>query len=315
MPLINKRVYDEVQGLVFAGAGLSGSALAVGGITNITVEEGYESDIKNSFDGAQGPTAHEVAKAFVKSTIRTTDVLKMIDLLISLPGAASSEWLGPQSGAVTFIKGTLAGYVFHALDFQANDDFAVATLQAQHRFANSIDDFEAVHTFVTGVAGPVTRTHPDRLYRIKSCTHGGQAILHVQDMSFRLAARLITDSGDGDVGQTAIERGDFNDIGVSLSFRDSSKHASGSYDLATQILKAGSADLVVVLDGAGELVDKKITLRNCKFTNRQRIAQEGWTGFKLTGSLVFRDPATPFTVRTVNHATPATRMIDVANAV
>ncbi len=314
MPLVNKRVYDEVQGLLFAGAGLAGSALAIGGVTSISVEEGYESIVRNSFDGAQGPTAHEHAKAFIRSTIRTTDVLKMIDLLISVPGAASAEWLGPQSGAATFIKGTLAGYVFHALDFTANEDFAVASLQAQHRFANSNDDFEAVHTFVTGVAGPVTRTHPDRLYRIKTCTHGGQAILHIQNFSFRLAARLITDSGDADVGQTAIERGDFNDISVTLGFRDSTKHASGSYDLATQLLKAGPADLVVTLDGAGELVDKKITLRNCKFTNRQRSGQEGWTGFTLQGSLVFRDPADPWTIRTVNHATAATRLIDVANA-
>ncbi len=298
----NKRVYDEVQGLVMNG-------VSVGGVTSIEVEEGYSSEQKSEFDGAQGPTALENAGAFVKATVRTTDITKAIALLISTPGTA--EWFAAESGLATFSKASLVAPVFHKLDMRFNRENAVATLEARCRFPASNADIENVHALLAAQTAP-TRTHPNRLHKVLAADHGLQGVLHIEDLSVSVAGRLLTDWGDEDIGETAVDVAGFGDVSVNATFKDSSQISSGpGYDLRTALIKNGVKDLVVELGGVAEVADAVMTLRNCKWRGGVRSGAEGYSRLTMRGELQYRDPATPFTIRTINHATAATRLINI----
>ncbi len=303
----NQRVYDQVDGAVFNG-------VAIGGATQIVTTSETIVNVDAEHDGSQGVSESTSEIWRVRSTINTTDVTKMIAALISAPSAG--DFFGHESATATFEKASLKNPVFFSAAFDANvNSHATLSLQAQCRFGDG-DDLEDVESYVAGQPKPA-KTHPGRLWRPLTALHGstpGIAPLHVQQLSFSVSARggsPLEDSGDGDKGTTAVDVPPFDKVPVTLVIRDT-KVKAGAEDVAGQLLKAGVADLVVTLEGVGATANQTLTLRNCKFNKKTRTSGAGWTGVSLTGHLVFRDPVTPFTERTIDDAIVANRLINFA---
>lgn len=300
--MANKRVYDEVEGCKING-------ISIGGLTSIITRQDFVHATDSEADGHDFPSDTDEAGQQVTATIVTTDVLQLIPLLLSTPG--SSEWFGHESGAATYGKGTLANLVCHSGRFEsALGSYARITVEGQCRFGAAADTFEDVEGWLAAQTVP-TITHPVRYWQPGSAVHGELTALHVQSIGFNIGGRLMTDYDAGDKGTTAVDVAGYNAVGVDLTVRDASQQTGPpTHDLATALMLNEVHNLVVGFTGVGEAVAKTLTLRNCRFRNKQKTGGRDWTGHALSGVLRGRDPTDPYTVRTIDDATPADRLIN-----
>ena len=290
--MANKRIYDEVDGLKV-------NTISTGGVTSVNTEQSYADEADSIGDGMAGPSDVDQAGQQVTFSINTSDVLQLIPLLISTPSAAA-----------TLVKPVCAAGRFAA----ARGSYATITVDGQCRFANSDDTFEDVEGFTAGQSAP-TLTHPSLLWQPKNAVHGALSPLHTQSLSFNIPRRLIVDYSDGDKGTTAVDVGKYGVVGVELAIRDVTQTGSPPHDMATALMKNGFKDLVIGFEGVGDTPDYNLTLRNCQFRNRRKTTGQGWTGWALSGALQWRDPTgSPPTIRTLDNATPANRLINFAQA-
>lgn len=303
--MANKRIYSEVDAPTF-------NTILLGGMTAISTDQGYVHSADSQADGAQGPSDADSAGQKVTFSLTTEDVLQLIPLLISTPTAG--EWYGHESGAATYGKGTLVAPVFHSGRFTSQrGSYASISLEGQCRFPDAAATFDDVEGFAVSVAAP-TIAHPLRQWQPKSATHDAVIPLHVQALNFAVIGRLIEDYGDTDLGTTAVDVNGYGLVTVELTVRDSTVHAGPpTHDVATALMNNGVKDLIVRFEGVGDTPDYKVTLRNCKWRSKRKAGGRDWTGHTLNGVLQWRDP-TGDTVRTINHATPATRLIDFVAA-
>lgn len=304
----NNRIYSEVDGLVANG-------VAVGGVTAITTEQGYVDNIDSENDGTDGPSDVDQAGQQVAGSVETTDVLQGIPLLLSTPTTA--VFFGKESGAATWGKTTLANPVFHALRFAAQrGQYASIGVDFQCRFAAAADTFDDVEVFLRAQTVP-TLTHPGRLWRPGSATHGsdpGLTAVHVQGITFTLAGRLLVDFDGDDLGTTVVDVAGYGAGAVELTIRDLAQQTGPpTHEIATALMNNGVQDLVIGLKGVGDTADKTLTLRNCTFNQSRKSTGRDFTGRTISGRLQWRDPTgAPPVIRTIDDATAADRLIDFA---
>lgn len=300
--MANNRVYDEVIAPVI-------NAVSMGGMTSIETTQDYMHNVDSQQDGVGGPSDADEAGQQVKVSIASTDVLQLIPLLIATPTAAT--WYGFESGASTFAKGSLVAPVLNSGRFNvAKGGYATINVAGQCRFPDAAATFDDVEGFVRTQNEPA-QVHPQRLWQPGACTHDALAPNHLQSLGFALNARLMVDYDSGDMGTTAVDRAEWGLVEVELVIRDSS--VSGNSDMATALMNNGVKDLVVALTGVGDTPDKTLTLRNCKFRSKRKIGGRDWSGHALSGVLQWRDlTGAPPTIRTLDDATPANRLINFA---
>lgn len=304
--MANERVFDEVEGLQVNG-------ITVGGLTSAGVTQGYMDQLEAE-NGGQGPDAYDEGGQRVDLSLTTTDVLQLIPLLIATP--ATAFFYGHESGAATFTKATIgtanSKLRMHTASLRVSRGaYAQMTLDGTVA-GNGTEEFEAICVYADGQSAP-TLSYPLMIWKPTALAHGALSVYHPMDLSLRLTPRLLTRYGDTDVGLTALDVAGWN-AAVEITVHDSGKYSTSSHEVCTQLLVAGIADLVVDLEGVGQTPDKVLTLRNCKFRQRRKNTQRGDTGHTVSGILQWRDPLTPWTVRTLDHETPATRLVDIANA-
>lgn len=303
----NKRVYDEVDGLKI-------NTISIGGVTGIDVEQSHAVEIDSVSDGVDGPSDADQAGQQVTFTIITTDVIQLIPLLISTPGSA--EWFGHESGAATYGKGTLVNPVCHSGAFSsALGSYATITVNGQCRFPTAASTFKDVEGWLAAQQGP-TLTHPSKLWQPKSAVHGALEPLHVQALNFNIPGRLMTDHDGGDKGITAVDVAGYTLGAVDLTIRDSTQQTGPpTHDMATALIENGKNDLVVSFEGVGDTPDYNLTLRNMVFRRKRKTGGRGWSGHALNGVQQWRDPTgSPPTIRKIDHATAAERLINFAAA-
>lgn len=307
--MANTRVFDEIAA-VKADDGASG--IDVGGVSSIEVRQGYVHKTQSGRDGGQGSARRAQAGMTVTGTLASTDVLQLVPLMITT--LVKLDYYGRQSGAATWTKGTLINPVFHAGRFNSSlANYATISADLTCRFADGTKVFKDVAGFVDGQGAP-TIVQPAPFWRPQSCTFGGLSPVHVQSLGFTIPGELLTDYGDTDKGLTAVDVAGWGDPTVELVTRDSSKQTGPpTHDMATALIESGIEDLVCTFDAVGSTDTKILTIRNVKFEEAAKTGGLDWTGHRLTGTVQWEDPDDPWTLRTLNHATAAERLINWAD--
>lgn len=310
MALTNNRILNEVQGLKFTGVVTPGDDVLIGGVTSVEDTQDFEEKAASSGDGMGGSSDIDQSAQRVDVSVATEDALKGIPLMIN--ALASMEYFGKESGASTYQKMTILKPRFHSLGFSAaRSQHATINLQATCQFGDAADEFEDVVTPLAAQPTP-TLTDPGRVWRMKNLRFGSLTPQHLQSIGFNLRRQVDVDWNDDDLGITAVDvTGGVIDVDVFI--RDS-KIQTGppTHDIAAAIIKAGTDDLLVDLEGVGNQADATLTIRNVKFASRRKASQRGYSGWRVSGTALWQDPLTPFTQRTLDHATPADRMINFA---
>lgn len=304
--MANQRVFDEVEALTV-------NSTNVGGINSVSVEQSYMDNIQADGGGA-GPDAYDEAGEKVTVSIASTDVLQLIPLLISTP--ATCLFYGHESGATTYTKATV-GTAKSKLVCHTGRLGVTRTGHAAMNIDGTIrsDDaetFEDICTYLDGQSAP-TLHYPGRIWKPTALAHGSITVLHPVSLNVRITPRLLQRYGDTDVGLTALDVAG-HDVSVDLTVHDSGVQGVTAYEVMTELIKQGTKDLTVDLEGVGATADQVLTLRNCRWRRRGKSTQRGDTSHSLSGVLQWIDPESPYTARTLDHETPATRLINIAAA-
>lgn len=312
----NKRIFDDVQGLVVNTLLDGGAPITIGGVTAVSINESFADNPDSREDSVQGTSVVSNAGQRVDVDISTTDVMQLVPLLTSVPGSLVCK--ARESGLPTYslleICKDDGGIVIHKGSFSASrSGHASINVGGTARFGASANTFAAIVKTTTGTAAP-TIVQPNRLWQPTAMSHIGTsplAILHAQEVSFDINGRVLTDYGDDDVGITAVDVADYNAIEGRITFRDatSSNPIAGS-QLAQQLMMNGAGNLTITLSGVGEVTSKVLTLRNVKFQSFDRRGGKDYTSWQMAFKAQWRDPATPFTIRTLTDVTAAERMIN-----
>lgn len=298
---MNKRLFREILGLLANG-------VSVGGNTAISVNQGFVNRAVSRGDGMQGPSSVSRSGQQTTFSLATEDIEQGIALLLSTPG--SMVFFGKESGAVTYGKATLLNPVFNTLAFDVQlSSYATITMNGQCRYPAAASTFKDVFAYLGGEAKP-TIPHPLRQWLPGNVTHGTLVPKHIVGVSFNLAAALHVAFDGNDIGTTDVEVGEYGPPTVSITFQDKTKHATNPIDIATQLMENGVEDVVIPLQGVGDTSDRTLTLRNVEFDSVSEQGSEGYTQLVLNGTMNFRDPTTPWTIRTIDHATPAERLVN-----
>jgi len=302
--MANERVFDEVDALTV-------NSVEVGGINSIGITQGHI-DTVESDDGNQGPAVRSRGGQKVDLSLVSTDVIDLIALLISTP--ATAIFYGRESGAATYVKSTIgtatSKLVMHTGALRlSRGAYAQMTVDGTVR-SDGADTFTEICKHEDGQSAP-TLVFPARLWKPTALTHGTIAVLHPVDANIRITPVLRQDYGDGDAGLSAFDIAGWK-VAVEATVRDSDAYLTNSYDICTQLLDQGTKDLVIALEGVGQQGNQELTLRNCAFESRRKAAGKDYTGHTLSGGLQFEDPDSPYTMRTIDHATPAERLINFA---
>lgn len=304
----NKRIFDDVQGLV-------ANAVNVGGATSVAVTMDHVHKVDSREDSVQGTSVVSDAGQRVDVDIRTTDIMQLVPVLTSTPGALNCK--ARESGAATFgllevAQATQGVLVMHSGNFSCSRDrYAAVGLRGTVRFLTGKTIADVVK--YTAAQTAPTITQPSRLWQPTAMAHNGTSnlpLLHAQEASFDINGRVLTDYGDDDVGMTAVDVADYDAITGTITIRDAS--ATTGQQIAQQLVGNGVGNLTITLSGVGEIASKVLTLRNVKFRSYERTGGKDYTAWRVPFAAQWRDPATPFTIRTLTDATAANRMINFA---
>ena len=299
--MANTRVFQETQDCTINGVDLAG-------VTRIETEQSYVQQVTTQDDDGGGIVDADVGGKRVRVTVATSDVLQAIALLLSAP--TTGVWLGKESGTATYGQETLKAPLFSSLAFSSGrGQHAAAVLSGQCRFGAG-DDFEDIEAWVAGAAAPMLNPPPDKLWLPVSMSHGSLAPLHIDGFNFNVPGEIIEDWDGATIGTEAVDKGDYGLITVSLTIFDSAKDGINAWQIATALMKNAIADLAVVLKGAGGVANKTCTVRNAKWISSKKVTSKGYTGQTISGIAPRRDAAG--TIWTIDHATPASRMINFA---
>lgn len=305
--MANKRLFDDVQGLVV-------NTIDVGGATSVAVTADHVHKIDSREDSVQGTSVVSDSGQRVDVDIRTTDVMKMVSLLASAPGALNCK--ARESGAATYGLLEVAPaphgvLVMHSANFSCSRDrYAALGVRGTVRFASNAKTFADVVKFTAAQTAP-TIAQPSRLWQPTAMAHDGDAtiaILHATEASFDITGRVLTDYGDDDLGMVAVDVADYDAITGTITIRDASV-ATGQ-QVAQQLVGNGVGDLSITLEGVAEVATKTLLLRNVKFRSYERTGGKDYTSWRVPFAAQWRDAANPYTIRTLTDATPANRMVN-----
>lgn len=303
------RIFDDVQGLTV-------NTIDVGGATTIVVTMDHVHKVDSREDSVQGTSVVSDSGQRVDVDIRTTDVMKMVSILASTPGAMTCkarESATATYGLLEVAKASEGVLVMHTANFSCSRDrYATLGLRGTVRFADGTKTDADVVQYTAGQLAP-TIAQPSRLWQPTAMAHDGTAtiaILHAQEASFDINGRVQTDYGDDDLGMTAVDVADYDAITGTITIRDAS--AAAGQQIAQQLVGNGVGDLSITLRGVAEVAEKTLLLRNVRFQSYERTGGKDYTAWRVPFAAQWRDPATPFTIRTLTDVTAANRMINFA---
>jgi len=256
----------------------------------------------------------------VDLSITTRDILKMIPVLIATP--ATALFYGRQSGVTgdNWTKATIGSgnspLVMHAASLSlSRTAYGQVQLDGTVR-SDGTEAQTALLAFLDAQAAP-TETLPNYLWQIQSVSHdpGGTplTIVHPVDLTLRVTGILRTDYGDTDVGLSAVDIAGYR-YALDLTVCDSGKDGANSWQTVSALIANGTKDLAITIQGVGQQATQTLTIRNVKFTGNTKTMGRDYTGHRTTGVINRLDPGAAPTLRTIDAATPADRIINFADA-
>ena len=282
---------------VFNVQGLNTNGQAVGGLAALGFDAAYSDIIRSSGDGAIGVEDVDRAGLGVGVSLESTDVMKVNAILAAAVG--NTTFSGKESGNTKWQNATVPGIVWHGADVnlgKAAD--GTLSMRGAVRFADGTTTLADVIRILGGQTSAPTQTYPARLYRPHGAAFNpGAAInpVHLESVRLSLSANLLQEYGDDDVGMTAVDIIDWNDLAVTLVYKDASQIAAS--DRSTELMAAGRGVLTVPLLGRGCMAGKTLTVNNLLWTGvSHQKGREYWL-FTMTGSASWRKPdATAYTL-------------------
>jgi hypothetical protein len=275
--------------------------VAIGGLQAFNANPDFVNEVLSTPDGALGVEEIDLTGLAMPFSFTSTDVGKFAAIMADTGGALTLG--GRESGAATYRTHTIAGAVFTnlAMNFLRNGD-ASMTVGGQIRFIAGTDletIMVAAKAVVAGLAsGPYgeavgTQTFPTRYYKPNNASFtetGGSPIApaHVESLNLSIAAKVIRDNSDDDVGFSAVDVTGWNEMLVSAMFRDGT--AAASKLIATNLLAAASGALTVDLTGrsGGDADAATLTINALKWKGYPESLSEGYTTYNMSGKAGWR---------------------------
>lgn len=279
---------------IFKVQSLTTNAVAVGGVGLLGVELTPMLDVASAIEGAvSGPEVHDYGAWAGNVRYEGSDAAKLIALLTSTPG--SSIFQGVQSGvtgAAAWAKYTLATTIWTGGSLTiAHDAIARLSMQGMLKFAAEATNLESVVALLKAQT-ILANTQPDRYYRLDNANFTDYTIpvpvsvdiAQPRSLTFGIAAQVLRDFGDADIGETAIDIVGWQQPTVSFTFRDSGPStAPAGTDRAIELIRTGAGVLTADAVGIGGVANGTITINNLKFGNYSTSQGEGFTDYTVTG--------------------------------
>lgn len=298
MATVNKRV-STPQATTING-------IDVGGVMTANLSNGYDSKAKSAPDGLGGPSLKDKYGAFVRGSITTQDWATMISLLTgTLDTYVFYERKSGVAEATGYIKHTITNPVIHSVSMSIqsggnNTTYATVTFEFECKAADETKDIEDMWPQEDSQAKPTYISAARGGLRIVSAIHGTGVdeinLYHATGFSFSIKLPLFKESNDGDVGYTCVDaRTEGMQCQGSVNFQDASIVAA--QDVATQLVKATAAALVLTVRQGQGAASKLITINGVDFDNASRSpsAQAPYTGMAANFDLA-NNTTTPLSI-------------------
>jgi hypothetical protein len=274
---------------------VTANGIALGGLTQISVESTFRQVLEGRSDGYLGLDALDRYDPAVTGSITSQDNTiastnnKGLDLLLTAPANTGIVAYWQNSGAATFTKYTIGGQIGATFDYvhckftgcnmNFGPDYSSWTCPYETYIvdagtagdnAGALSDL--IETTDNAASAP-TLTAPARLQRPKTMTLGALTPKHISALTINIQGDpVLRDHADVYMFNGAVDIAGWK-VGGSITLKDVAV-ASGSSgdDMPMRILKASPADLVVTLQNIESGADKTVTITNVKFIGAPRSA-------------------------------------------
>lgn len=290
----NNRIW-QVQALVTNG-------VSVGGTASVGYQANFQDQVVSRADGAVGEETVDLGGLQVRTAMECADVTKANAIL----DAAMGETVGflRESGAATFRKVTLQNTLWNSMNLRVGrDSDAVLQLGGGMRFTDGTKKLADLVTHLAAQTAP-TLTVPTRLYRAHTMSFDPEGAapaitpVHINDLTMSLARPFVADYGDTDIGETALEVGEWGRLQFGFS-HDDAKFVTPS-DTMSALLDAGLGTLTVQLSGRGGADDLTLTIENFQFGGGDAEFAPGIARYPMRGVAGWRKIGSPDVVYTMN---------------
>lgn len=297
MATVNKRVFQP-QALTI-------NAIAAGGLTQYTIDAGYDDELQNPVDGAQLAFIDYLTER-VRGDFSSEDWVHFIELLTGTVG--TSVFYQRKSGAAE-----ATGYIKHALK---NPVIYQSVLNLLHRKYGNIagtyecraaDETEGIADLWEMTDSQTAPTHlsTDRGLEITALQHGVVDIYHTTALQLTIILPLFKASHDGDIGYTAV---DALTTGMRVygSIKIQDVGITSAQVTAAALIAAARASLVASVKQAQGASAKTLTIAGVKFKNMSVTTNAPVYGSEITADEytvnfeVSNNTATPLTLAGAN---------------
>ncbi|HUU82321.1 MAG TPA: hypothetical protein VM243_02350, partial [Phycisphaerae bacterium] len=221
--------------------------------------------------------------------ITTFDVTQW--MAVYAAAVSTLEWYMRESGAATYAKAILTAPVLGSGSWNMGfgGQYASCSWNFRARFGAAASDFQDMLLYTDGEAAP-TMAKATMLTRPLTAVHGALSVLHPVSLGFAANAQILSDAGDADIGETAVDRLPFGPLQVTLGFRGAGKQTGPPmHELVDALLDAARGDLVVTAEksGGGSVT---ITAKNVQFLrDAGTYRYGGFTEHRVTGEMDWLD--------------------------
>jgi hypothetical protein len=284
---------------------LTTNTVAVGGMSRLSFTAGYRDLVASTPDGATGAEDGDRAGLAIAASLTVSDITKVAAILAAPVG--DTIYVGKESGTDTWRRRTTPGIVWDGFTMNApRSQDASVTLTGRVRFADgtkTLADILAVEEAVSlaTIDSENPLTFPTRLYRPYNFSFDPQgaaaaiALANCQGVTLGLTAEQFDDYGDDDVGMTAVDRGGFNALSVTLPHRDATVVAGAPKTMrGADVADADRGVLTIDFHGRGGAADQTLTVNNLLWDGHDETNQPAYADYSLRGRAFWRDSqATP----------------------
>lgn len=270
------------------------NGVSVGGVASVGSDGSYTNTPTDAADGAVGG---DVDRSRLQGTFRIdcNDVTKVNAILAA--ASADTTFSGRVAGGTNYQHGTLVGTVIGGmtLNFPAGAD-ATLNLSGAIRFPTDAATMADVELFVVN-GTPPGLVYPPRLHRPNGASfNAGTPIApkNLVSIALSMQAEMDQEGGDAAVGMTAVERGPWSPLKVTMVFKD--KTIDGGSDICTQLVRAERGVLTSGLLGRAGGADRTLTVKNVLWTGSSRVQGRTFWQFTLNGQAGWHDATTAYTL-------------------
>jgi hypothetical protein len=284
----NRRVL-LVQGVVTNG-------VALGGTSELSFTRQHRS-IRSEADGTKGSQNVDRFGLRVGVSLTISDVTKAATVLNATPG--DTTFYAQESGLATYHKYELLGasagkIVWNGMRLRLDDGgYGSLTLNGLMAFFDGTKDLKDAFKMTPAQTAP-TLTNPGRLFRPHTASFDPDgadpaiAPLHVKSMELSLDADTAEDSGDADIGVTAVDIIKLNPLQVTIVHRDAARQAANLFDITDEVMSKLRGVLTATLLGAGGQASKVLTVNNLLWTGADPRHRADYTEWTMRGEASWR---------------------------